>query len=106
DHDAGQARLQVGQVFGEAEHGHDLRGGRDVEAGLARHAFGGAAQPDDDVAQRAVVDVQAAAPGDAAGVDAQGVALLQRGIDDSSQQVVGGGDGMEVAREVQVDVLH
>ncbi len=66
---------------------------------------GGAAEADDGVAQRAVVQVDAAAPEDAARVDAQGVALLQVVVDQGGEQVVGRGDGVEVAVEMQVDVL-
>ena len=57
DHHAGEALLEVREVGGEAEHGHDLGGHRDVEAVLARHAVGHAAEavaPDDPVLARAL----------------------------------------------------
>ena len=40
------------------------------------------------------------------GVDAQGVALLDVVVQHGGQQVVGRADGVEVAGEVEVDVLH
>ena len=41
-----------------------------------------------------------------AGVDAQCIALLDVVVDEGAQQVVGGGDGVHIAGEVEVDVLH
>ena len=105
-HDARKALLEVGDGRGQAEDGHDLAGHRDVEAVLARHAVGLAAQAVHHVAQLAVVHVHHALPRDLAHVDAQLVALLDVVVQHGGQQVVGGADGMEVAREVQVDVLH
>ncbi len=69
-------------------------------------AVGDTAQRADDLAQRAVVHVHDAAPGDAAGVDAEFVAPVDVVVDHRRQQVVRRGDGVEVAGEVQVDVLH
>ena len=61
---------------------------------------------DDDLAQRAVVHVHHALPGDAAHVDAERVALMDVVVDQRRQQVVRRRDGVEVAGEMQVDVLH
>src|SRR5699024_3645111 len=47
-----------------------------------------------------------AAPGDPARVDAQLVALLDVVVDEGGQCVVCGGEGVHVAGEVEVDVLH
>ncbi len=102
----GQAGLQVLQSGGQAEDRHHLRGDGDVEAGLARHAFGRSAQPNDDVAQRAVVHVDDALEGDAPRVYAQSVALVQVVVHQRHEQVVGAGDGMEVTGEVHVDFIH
>ena len=65
-----------------------------------------AAEADDDVAQRPVVDVEHAAPGDVVQVEAELVALVQVVVDHRRQQVVRRGDGVEVAGEVQVEQLH
>ena len=101
-----QAFLEVADGGGEAEHGHDLAGDGDVKAVLARHALHPAAQAVDDIAQLAVVHVHAALPGDLLDVDAQPVALLDVVVQHRGQQVVRRADGVEVAGEVQVDVLH
>ena len=104
--DAGQALLEVGDGGGQAEDGHDLGCDGDVEAVLAGHALLVSAQAVHDVAELAVVHVDGALPGDLLGVDAQGVALLDVVVEHSGQQVVGCTDGVEVAGEVEVDVLH
>ena len=63
------------------------------------------AEPDGDPAQDAVLDVEAAAPGDRGRVDAELVSVDEMGVDRRREQVVGGGDRMQVAGEVEVDVL-
>ena len=72
----------------EAQDGHDLGGHRDVEAVLAREAVGHAAQRIDDLAQRAVVHVHDAPPGDAAAVEAQRVAPIDVIVEQRREQVV------------------
>ncbi len=105
DH-AAQALLELVEAFGKAEHGHHLGGHRDVVAGLARGAVGRAPQPHHDLAQGPVVHVHHAPPHHPSGIDVQGVAGGQVVVDDRREQVVGHADGVEVPREMQVDVLH
>ena len=69
-HDAAQALLEVSDGSGQAEDGHDFGSHRDVEAVLARHAIGLAAQAVHDEAQLAIVHVDHALPRDLAHVDA------------------------------------
>src|SRR5262249_45110750 len=85
---------------------HYFGGHGDVEAVFAREAVGDAAERGDDAAQRPVVHVHDAAPGDAALVDAELVAPVVVVVDKGGQQVVGSADGVEIAGEVEVDVLH
>ncbi|VWM23686.1 Uncharacterised protein [Collinsella intestinalis] len=106
DHDLAQALLEVGDRSGQAQDGHDLGGDGDVEAVLARDALGLAADAVDDVAELTVVHVNNALPSDALDVDTERVALLDVVVQHGGEEVVGGTDGMEVAGEVQVDVLH
>jgi hypothetical protein len=106
DHDALDARLEVLQIRRQAQDGHDLRGDGDLEAALARHAVRRAAEAEHDVPQRAVVHVEHALPEDAARVQPQRVALRQVVVEHGRQQVVRAADGVDVAGEVQVDVLH
>ena len=106
DYDARKALLEVGDAGSQAEDGHDFRGNRDVEAVLARHAVGLAAHAADDIAQLTVVHVNRALPRDLAHVEPELVALVDMVVDHSGKQVVRSADGVEVSREVKVDVLH
>ena len=103
---AAQLLLQVHQAGGQTQHGHDLAGHRDVKAVLPGYALHPAAQAVYNVAQLPVVHVHHPLPGDLLDVDAQGVALLNVVVQHSGQQVVGRANGVEVAGEVEVDVLH
>ena len=104
--DVAQAFFEVFAGGGQAEDGHDFGGHDDVKAVFAGEAVARAAQGDDGGAQGAVVHVHDAAPDDAPGVKAQGVAVVDVVVHERGQQVVRQGDGVEVAGEVQVDVFH
>ena len=91
---------------GQRQHGHHLRGRRDVEPALAGDAVLLRAEADHDVAQRTIVDVQHAAPRDVVEVEAERVALVEVVVEDGGQQVVRRGHGVEVTGEVQVEQLH
>ena len=106
DDDAPQALLEIGDGGCQAEDGHDLGRHRDVEAVLARHAVRLAAQAVDDVAQLAIVHVDDTLPGNLAHVDAEFVAVVDMRVEERREQVVRRADGVEVAGEVEVDVLH
>ena len=106
DDDVAETLLEVVQVGREAEDRHDLGCHDDVEAGLPRVAVAGAAEPDHDVAQRTVADIEHAAPRDPSHVDAERVAVVDVVVDHRREQVGRDGDRREVAGEVQVDVLH
>ena len=69
DDDVAEPPLQVIEVGGETEDGHDLRRNRDVETGLPRKAVRDAAERRHDTSERAVVHVENAAPGHATLVD-------------------------------------
>jgi len=105
DQDAVEALAQVVEVVGQAQDGHDFRGGRDVEAALARNALVAAAEAQHDMPQAAVVHVHDPAPGDHARVDAEVVAPVDVVVDRRGDEVVGRRDGVEVAGEMQVDAV-
>ena len=106
DHDPAQPVAHVAQRGRQGEHRHDLGGGGDVEAGLAGDSVFGRAQPDHQVAQRPVVDVEDAAPGDVVQVEAELVAVMQVVVEHGRQHVVGGCHGVHVAGEVEVQRLE
>ena len=110
DHDARQASAQVLAAGCERQDRHDLRSCCDEKAAgtiaavtlllvRCRHADG-------DVAQRAIIHVQRARPGDAVGIEVQFIAVEDVRIDQRGQKVVGGGDGMKVTVEVKIDFLR
>ena len=106
DHDCTEALLQVLKRRGEAEDSHDLGCGDDVETVLPRIAVARPAERDGYLAKRPVVHVDHAPPGDAAHIQIEVVAVVDVVINQCRQQVVGERDGVEVAGEVQVDILH
>ena len=106
NNDATQALLQVGDGGCQAEDGHNLGGNRNIEAVFAGNAVGFAAQATHDVAQLTVVHVNNTLPRNAANVDAKLVAIVDMGIEQSSEQIVCRANSMEVAREMQVDFFH
>ena len=105
DHPA-QPRPKVEQVGREGEDRHHLRGDGDDELGLARDAVLAPAEADDDVAQGPVADVEDARPEDPVGVDAERVLVVEAVVEERAGQVVGRADGVDVAGQVEVEVLH
>ena len=106
DQHPAEPALEVAEIGGQAEHRHDLGGDRDVEAVLARKAVRDPAQAADDRAQRAVVHVDHAPPEDAPLIEAELVAPVDVIVDQRGEQVVRRADGVEIAGEMEVDVLH
>ena len=104
--DARKPRFQVGQRRGKAQNGHHFACDGDIEPILAWDAVLAAAEAVFDVAKLAVVHIHAAAENDLFGIDIERVALEDMVIQHGAQKVVRRADGMEIAREVQVDVLH
>jgi hypothetical protein len=105
-HDPTEPRPQVIQVRLQRQGRHDLGGRGDVEPRLAAHPVRRAPQAKDDVAQRSVVDVEHPAPGDVVEVQPELVALVQVIVDHRRELVVCRGDGVHVAGEVQIELLH
>jgi hypothetical protein len=105
-HHAPQPLPQIGEVLGEAQHGHDLGGRGDEEAPLARDPVHAAAEAEHGASERAIVHVERALPQDLAHVDAERVAVMEMIVERGGEHVVGGGDRVEVAREVEVDLVH
>ena len=91
---------------GQREDRHDLGRDGDHELGLARVAVVLAAQAHHDVAQGAVADVQDARPEDVVGVDAELVAVVDVVVDERRGEVVRRADRVDVAGQVEVEVLH
>src|SRR5699024_12440034 len=91
---------------GKTQHGPDLYGYDDVDAGLTRRSSIDSAEADDGSAQRPVVDVDDAADMDATGIDVEVVAEVDVVVEHGRGEVVRRRDRGEVTGEVEVDVLH
>ena len=63
-------------------------------------------ESDDRVAELAGVDVERPRPRDGRDVDPERVPVVDRRVQRRGEEVVGGRDRVEVAVEVEVDVLH
>src|SRR6266480_6309538 len=96
---------EVSEIAGERQDRHDLRGRRDDEARLARHPVLIAAKAGNNVAERAVVDVERPRPRDEAGTHFE-LTMKDGRIDNGRQEVVRRLHGMDVAGEVEIDFLH
>ncbi len=103
DHDVAEAAAQIFAARRKREDGHDFRGGSDDESAMSIGAGLLAAHTDHDVAERAVVHVEGARPVDLTGIDIQSVAVEEMRVEQRGEQVVGRGDGVEVAVEVEID---
>src|SRR5919107_878533 len=106
DHNPPEAAAHIVKRGGEREDRHRLRGRRDVEAGLARDAVGVGAETHDYIPQGSIVYVHHPSPGNALQLEVEGVALVEVVVDHGGELVVGLGDRVDVAGEVQIECLH
>ena len=106
EHDVAETLLQILQRGRQTENCHHFGSDDDVETVFTRVTVSGTAEGDNDVAQRTVVHVHHALPGDAARIDAKLVAVRDVVVDHRGEQVVRQCDRTEVTGEVQVDVFH
>lgn len=106
DDDPGQPVAQVPQRGRQRQDRHDLAGRGDVERRLARDPVHPPAEAEHHVAQGPVVDVEHPVPGDRVLRQPGGVALVEVVVQDRGEHVVRRGDGVEVAGQVQVELLH
>ena len=106
DHNASQTLAEVRVRGGQGHDDHNLAGGGDIKGRLASHAINCATQARDDVAQRAVINVQNARPRDGAFLDVELISLMQVVIDHCRQQVVCSCDRVEIAGQVQIHLLE
>ena len=104
--DAAESGAQVEQVRGKSEDGHHLGADGDDVLGLARDPVLAPAEADDDVAQGAIADVDDARPEDPVRVDAERVLVVEAVVEERAGEIVRGPDGMDVAGQVEVEVLH
>ena len=106
DDDPAQPGAQVEQVLREGQDRHHLGGDGDHVLALARDPVLPAPEPDDHPPDRAIADVHDPRPADREGVDAERVPMVEVVVEEGRGEVVGGADGVDVAGQVEVEVLH
>src|SRR5829696_6237068 len=107
DHDAPQPPSEVLQRGRERQDCHHFGGRSYVEACLAGDAVGPGSQAGDDVPQGPVVYVHHPSPRDGVPVHVEEVVVVvDVVIHHGGKQVVGGGDRVYVAGQVQIEHLH
>ena len=106
DDPAERARAGRCRSRGQGEDGHDLGRHGDVEAGLAREAV--LRPPRPTTMSRSARSLMSTTRGqsDRDGVDAERVAVVDVVVDERRRQVVGAADRVDVAGQVEVEVLH
>ena len=105
-HDATDTSVEVIDVARKAEDRHNLRCGSDVEACLCGNAICRATKTRYDVTQRAVVHVEHAAPHNLLQTRLLRAVVVEVVIQERSDKVICRCDGVEVASEVEVDILR
>ena len=103
---ATQPLPQIVEITGKAQNGHDFAGDADLEAVEAGRAVCFTAQSDFNPPQSTVVHIHTAAEYHPFGVNIKHIPLMNMIVNQGGKQVVGSGNGMNIAGKVQVDLLH
>ncbi len=106
DDDIAEPLFEIGKIRCKAEDRHDFGGDGDIKTALARKTVRHAAERGDERAQRPVVHVHHPPPGDAARIDIERIAPIDMVVDHRREQIMGRRDRMEIAGEMEVDILH
>ncbi len=101
--DAPQARFEIGEVFSQAEDGHDFGSRSNVEPGFPRHAVEPSSQSDHRLPQRTIVHIQHTAPENLAMLQIQSAAEMNGVVEQSGKQVMRHADGVHVTGKVHID---
>ena len=105
-HNVTEALLEILEICRQAEDRHDLGRNRDIKAGFAHHTVMEAAETRCDATQCTIVHINDPTPGNAARIDVQFVIPVHVIVDQRREQVVRRANGMEVTREMEVDIGH
>ncbi len=104
DHHIGKPPFQVLRRTGQTENRHHFRSGGEVKSS-GPETIGGIGDQLG-VPQCTIRDIQGPPPHDAVGVDAEPISPVEMVVEQGRQQVVGGADRVNVAGQVQVDVIR
>ena len=103
--DASETLLQVGEILREAENGHDFRGHGDVKTRLA-WVIAVVPETGDDLAESAVIQVHRPPPGDTPRIETERISPVEMIFDHRREKIVRRADGVEVAGEMEIDLIH
>ena len=106
DDNIAETLLEIGTTGREGDDRHHLAAGDDHEVILPGGPAAHPAEAHHNVPQRAIIHVDGPRPADAALVEAQGVAVMDMAVEHGGEQVVRRGNGVEIPREMKVDLLH
>ena len=104
--DPAETRPQVVEVGGKGEDGHHLRADGDDPFRLAGDAVLAAAEADDGPPNCAIADVDHSRPEDRKRIDPERVLVVEAVVEEGRGEVVGRADRVDVAGQVEVEVLH
>ncbi len=93
-------------IFCKTENCHDLAGNGNAESILTHKAIRFSAQTYDHAAQSTVIHIHAAGNQDTAGVNMQGISLMNMVVQHRTKQVVCRCDRVHISCEMQVNILH
>ena len=93
-------------IVSQTKNSHNLRRNRDDKVIFSYHSVHLASQTDDNVTEDTVVHIHAAFPDDLPRINSKLIALLDMVVQKSRQEIVGGGNCMEITGKVQIQILH
>ena len=103
---AGDTLFKVGNILCEAEYRHNFGCNGYIVAVLTGNTVYSSAQTVGHEAELSVIHIHTAVPGNTAGVDIKGVALINMVIQHCGKKVVCCADSVEITGKVEVNILH
>ncbi len=103
DHPANPG-TEVVEIVRKGKDRHDLGRGRDVELRLAHVAR--LAEANQDTPQRTIVHIKHPRPPDRQRIDLESIATEKVVVQEGGAKIVRSGNGMEIAGEMEVHILH
>ena len=104
--DPGKSFLHIPNGISKAEDGHHFGSYGNIKSVFPGNPIGMSTKTYDDMAEHPVVHILHPFPDHPAGIDAQGISLLDMVVHHGSQKIVGCCNGMKVTGEMEVNIFH
>ena len=104
--DPGKSFLHIPNGISKAEDGHHFGSYGNIKSVFPGNPIGMAAKTYDDMAEHPVIHILHPFPDHPAGIDAQGISLLDMVVHHGSQKIVSCCNGMKVTGEMEVNIFH